>query len=112
MIGTFHFLILALITMIPIIVKPLIIPICYHIINFLYEPLFFFRGLTSDAYCICVEFVNKHGSCRYGERCVDAHGPEELAEWRERFEYRRMRMERAHEKQLYGKSYTETILEK
>lgn len=43
---------------------------------------------------------------------MDAHGTEELAEWRERFEYRRMKMQRASEKQLYGKSYTEMILDK
>lgn len=52
------------------------------------------------------------GVCRYGAQCVEAHGPEELAEWKERFEYRRMKIQRACEKELYGKSYTEQLLER
>lgn len=52
------------------------------------------------------------GICHYGHQCVEAHGPDELAEWKERFEYRRMRLQRACETELYGKSYTEQLLEK
>ncbi|KAK6630750.1 hypothetical protein RUM44_002919 [Polyplax serrata] len=69
------------------------------------------RGLTADAYLLCEIFQEK-GCCRYGAQCVDAHGPEELSEWSERFEYRRMKLQRASEKQLYGKSYTEQLLER
>lgn len=61
---------------------------------------------------MCEEYKEKNGNCRYGEKCVDAHGTEELAEWKDRFEYRCMKMQRASEKELYGKSYTEMILEK
>lgn len=59
------------------------------------------RGLKSDAYSLCDSWIETK-SCRYGIQCVDAHGPEELAEWTERFEYRRMKLQRAYEKELYG----------
>jgi Zinc finger C-x8-C-x5-C-x3-H type (and similar). len=70
------------------------------------------RGLTSDAYSLCESWADGGGSCRYGAQCIEAHGSEELAEWRERFEYRRMKLQRACEKELYGKSYTEQLLER
>ncbi|XP_066992775.2 probable helicase with zinc finger domain isoform X2 [Anabrus simplex] len=70
------------------------------------------RGLTSDAYSLCESWADGGGSCRYGAQCVEAHGPEELAEWSERFEYRRMKLQRACEKELFGKSYTEQLLER
>lgn len=50
--------------------------------------------------------------CHFGTQCIEAHGEEELNEWKQRFEYRKMRLERAKEVELYGKSYTETLLEK
>lgn len=50
--------------------------------------------------------------CKYGAQCVEAHGVEELTEWKERFEYRRMKLQRASENKLYGKSYTEQLLER
>ncbi|XP_063235527.1 probable helicase with zinc finger domain [Bacillus rossius redtenbacheri] len=65
------------------------------------------RGLTADAYTLC-----EGAPCRYGALCVEAHGPEELAEWRERFRYRSMKVQRAYEKELFGKSYTEQLLER
>lgn len=43
---------------------------------------------------------------------MEAHGLDELNEWKERFEYRRMRVQKACEKELYGKSYTEQVLER
>lgn len=62
---------------------------------------------------LCEAFMDGgENACRYGAQCVEAHGVEELAEWKHRFEYRRMRLERAAEKELYGKSYTEQLLEK
>lgn len=52
------------------------------------------------------------GVCKNGAQCVDAHGIEELNEWKERFEYRMMRLQRANEALLYGKSFTELTLNK
>lgn len=60
------------------------------------------RGLKSDTYALCESFRDT-GKCRYGDQCVEAHGQEELSEWQERFEYRRMKLQRACEKELYGK---------
>lgn len=54
----------------------------------------------------------ENSSCHYGNQCVEAHGNDELNEWKERFEYRKMRLQRACEKELFGKSYTEQLLEK
>lgn len=69
------------------------------------------RGYTADTYTLCESFVDNN-VCHYGTQCVEAHGPDELAEWKQRFEYRRMRLQKAREKELYGKSYTEALLEK
>ncbi|RZC35695.1 helicase with zinc finger domain, partial [Asbolus verrucosus] len=69
------------------------------------------RGFKSDAYTIC-ENWRELGTCRFGLQCVEAHGEAELIEWKERFQYREMKMLRAKEKELYGKSYTEDLLEK
>lgn len=69
------------------------------------------RGYTADSYNLCESFSD-NSVCHYGNQCVEAHGSEELNEWKERLEYRKMRLQRACEKELYGKSYTEQILEK
>lgn len=69
------------------------------------------RGYTADSYGLC-ESYSDNAVCHYGNQCVEAHGVEELQEWKERFEYRKMRLQRACEKELYGKSYTEQLLEK
>lgn len=64
---------------------------------------------------LCEAFSEVEGtesSCKYGAQCVEAHGMEELTEWKERFEYRRMKLQRASENKLYGKSYTEQLLER
>jgi hypothetical protein len=42
--------------------------------------------------------------CRYGAQCVEAHGEEELTEWRTRFEARKARSSTA--------CYTEKLLER
>lgn len=60
------------------------------------------RGFKSDCYVIC-ENWRETGSCRFGAQCVEAHGEPELLEWRERFQYREMKLLRAKEKELYGK---------
>ncbi|XP_075164275.1 helicase with zinc finger isoform X2 [Haematobia irritans] len=69
------------------------------------------RGFTLDSYSLCESWAESQ-LCHYGNQCVEAHGQDELNEWKERFEYRRMRLQKACEKELYGKSYTEQILEK
>lgn len=88
--------------------QKIVFTLCSH---FHLHLFFAHRGLTADLYLLC-ESYQENGTCRYGAQCVDAHGPEELAEWSERFEYRRMKLQRAFEKQLYGKSYTEQLLER
>ncbi|KAI4471147.1 dna2/nam7 helicase family [Holotrichia oblita] len=65
----------------------------------------------ADVYSLCESWLES-GVCRFGLQCVEAHGPEELAEWKERFEYRLMKLKKAYEKELFGKSYTEELLEK
>lgn len=69
------------------------------------------RGFTLDSYSLC-ESWSESQLCHYGNQCVEAHGPDELNEWKDRFEYRRMRLQKACEKELYGKSYTEQVLER
>uniref|UniRef100_A0A1B0CKW5 Putative rna helicase n=1 Tax=Lutzomyia longipalpis TaxID=7200 RepID=A0A1B0CKW5_LUTLO len=69
------------------------------------------RGYSADSYTLCESYV-ENSVCHYGNQCVEAHGDDELNEWKERFEYRRMRVQRACEKELYGKSYTEQLLDK
>lgn len=64
-------------------------------------------------FSLCVTYGSDgFGHCSNGAQCVDAHGIEELNEWKERFDYRMMRLQRANEALLYGKSYTELILNK
>lgn len=59
------------------------------------------RGFSSDNYTICETFLDT-GTCRYGNQCIEAHGEEELNEWKERFEYRKMKLKKAYDKELYG----------
>ncbi|KAJ8919966.1 hypothetical protein NQ315_006495 [Exocentrus adspersus] len=69
------------------------------------------RGFHTDTYTLCENWTDS-GNCRLGLTCVGAHGERELAEWKERFRYREMKMHRAKEKELFGKSYTEELLDK
>ncbi|XP_017768424.1 PREDICTED: probable helicase with zinc finger domain isoform X2 [Nicrophorus vespilloides] len=69
------------------------------------------RGSSMETYRLCDSF-SETGQCRYGLQCVEAHGTDELHEWRERMNYRRMRLQRAYETEMYGKSYTEEFIEK
>lgn len=69
------------------------------------------RGCDAESYKLCDAFLEV-GVCRYSSQCIDAHGLEELQEWRERFEYRRMKLQRAYDSELYGKSYTEELVDK
>lgn len=69
------------------------------------------RGVAADEYNLCTTFIET-SSCRLGEQCIDAHSQEELEEWRHRFEYRAMKLEKARENQLHGASYADQLLEK
>ncbi|XP_055529882.1 probable helicase with zinc finger domain isoform X2 [Wyeomyia smithii] len=69
------------------------------------------RGFTAESYSLCENFLDNQ-SCHYGNQCVEAHGIDELNEWKERFEYRKKKLQRARDKELYGKSYTEQLLER
>lgn len=69
------------------------------------------RGYTADSYTLCESYMD-NAACHYGNQCVEAHGNDELHEWKDRFEYRKMRLQRACEKELFGKSFTEQLLEK
>ncbi|KAL1517728.1 hypothetical protein ABEB36_001459 [Hypothenemus hampei] len=69
------------------------------------------RGFTDKSYEICEnwEFNN---SCRYGAHCIKAHGEHELAEWQQRYRYREVKLQGAIKKHLFGKSYTEKLVER
>ena len=65
--------------------------------------------MGSDVYAICAT-VQAGCICSFGSQCVDAHSAEELKEWKERFEYRQKKIQRAAK--LYGKSFTDQLLDK
>jgi hypothetical protein len=50
------------------------------------------------------------GFCRFGDQCVEAHSSEELREWKDRFEFRQKKAQKAAK--LYGKSFADTVLDK
>ena len=52
------------------------------------------------------------GRCPFGEKCTQAHSEEELAEWRERFKYRKHQLQHAKDIHLHGNTYTEQLLER
>lgn len=72
--------------------------------------------MKKDFFFNCVELLfcsySTTGKCRLGQQCCDAHGEEELAEWKERFDYRQLKLQRAKECQMQGRHYTEALLEK
>jgi len=55
-------------------------------------------------------FLLLSGFCRFSNQCVEAHSSEELREWKERFEYRQKKAQKAAK--MYGKSFADMILEK
>lgn len=65
----------------------------------------------AESYTLCEKYQDNQ-NCHYGNQCVEAHGVDELNEWKERFEYRKKKLQRARDKELYGKSYTEQLLER
>ena len=60
-------------------------------------------------YALCAQ-VETGGTCRFGSQCVEAHSQEELKEWKERFEYRQKKIQKAAK--MYGKSFVDTLLDK
>ncbi|CAL4068186.1 unnamed protein product, partial [Meganyctiphanes norvegica] len=69
------------------------------------------RGLSADEYMLCQTYKDTH-TCRLWSECMFAHSESELSEWRERFEYRSMKLERAREKHLHGATYAHQLLDK
>ena len=67
------------------------------------------RGVGSEVYSIC-SAVQSGGTCSFGTQCVEAHSSEELKEWKERFDYRQKKIQRAAK--LYGKTFVDTLLDK
>ena len=62
-----------------------------------------------EAYTLCSS-SQSGGPCSFGPQCVEAHSLEELKEWKDRFEYRQKKIQRAAK--LYGKSFVDTLLDK
>lgn len=63
----------------------------------------------------CIQFCHRYfgrGTCRFGDNCSQAHSDEELLEWKERFEYKKQRMQRAKEDNLQSDTYAEQLLQK
>lgn len=48
------------------------------------------------------------GTCRFGERCSQAHSDDELKEWKDRFEQRRQE----HAKNMTECLYSEQLMER
>lgn len=68
------------------------------------------RGIPRDELCIC-QGHRAYGQCRLGDQCCEAHGDDELEEWKERLDYRRDRVTRAQEKHLEGyQEYASNLL--
>ncbi|KAK3911193.1 putative helicase with zinc finger domain [Frankliniella fusca] len=67
------------------------------------------RGFMAGSYTLC---ENWDKTCRYGAQCVEAHSTEELQEWRERYEYRHNKIQKAEQQNFLKKSYTECLLDK
>ncbi|CAN8003158.1 unnamed protein product, partial [Ixodes hexagonus] len=67
------------------------------------------RGVPVEEYTTCSRQM--YGQCRLGTQCCQAHSTEELEEWRERHQYRKLRMQKAQEQQLEGyHQYAEDLL--
>ncbi|CAH1794723.1 unnamed protein product [Owenia fusiformis] len=69
------------------------------------------RGVTSDEYMTCISFYSTK-MCKLGEKCSQAHSDSELKEWKERFEYRKEKMEAAKQLEFGEASYVEKLYNK
>lgn len=71
------------------------------------------RILSSNEYVLCPYLFGKNVlGCRLGDQCIHAHSPEEMSEWKERCDYRNMKCEKAKQKELFGTSFADNLLEK
>ena len=50
------------------------------------------------------------GTCRFGVQCVEAHSGYELKEWRERYDYRRKKLQKANK--IFGKTFVDALQDK
>ncbi|XP_046398120.1 probable helicase with zinc finger domain isoform X2 [Ischnura elegans] len=66
----------------------------------------------ASGHSLCAAFAAS-GHCRLGERCSEAHGEGELAEWLQRAQFRRQRLREAREAGLLpGQPFAEALLER
>ncbi|XP_070570216.1 3'-5' exoribonuclease HELZ2-like [Ptychodera flava] len=66
-------------------------------------------NVHEDYLKLCARELKQSKSCPYGE-CTYAHSKEELHEWKERAAYRRMKIKRAKEQDVY--SFVDALVEK
>lgn len=59
------------------------------------------QNFKSELYRMCKNWKQTQ-SCIYGVQCLEAHGPAELAEWNKQLLYRKKKMIKAKEEELYG----------
>ena len=52
------------------------------------------------------------GMCKFGQQCSQAHTNEELDEWRQRFEYRKQKVQKAKECRLHSNTFAEELMER
>lgn len=69
------------------------------------------RGILANEYSICQNYIEK-GICHFNDQCIQAHSKDEFSEWKERFNYRSMKLKKAKERELHGASYTDKLMEK
>lgn len=70
------------------------------------------RGILADDLSVCQNH-QLYGQCRLGSQCCEAHSEDELAEWRERLQYRRERLRKAQQKHLEGyQEYAKDLLDR
>ncbi|XP_070570215.1 3'-5' exoribonuclease HELZ2-like [Ptychodera flava] len=67
-------------------------------------------NVHEDNLKLCAKESKQTNSCTWSDYCTDAHSQDELAEWKERSAYRRMRSEVAKERHLY--SFMDMLIEK
>lgn len=71
------------------------------------------RGLATADYRLCSSVGQSWPlKCRLAQQCIGAHSEAELVEWRERFDYRALKLQEAKEKQLHGGSYADQLLDR
>lgn len=63
------------------------------------------RGHTSDSYAQCKNWLET-SNCAYGILCTEAHGIEELEEWKERFHHTCREFHKASNERIKGKIFS------